>query len=918
MKQYPGYTLVKREDCPEQHGTLTVLTHDVSGAAVLLVENDDDNKAFGIGFGTFPSDDTGVFHILEHSVLAGSEKYPVKSPFLQLLKSSMASFLNAMTFPDKTVYPFATPNETDFKNLMDVYLNAVFCPLAMVDKGVFEQEGWHRDEDGTVSGVVYNEMQGALATPDAQLQNALSRAKFPDTAYGFVSGGDPASIPALTYEKYVRVYRRHYSADNCCITLYGKMDMAEKLAFLDEQYLSRMPKSASRPRLTVQDEQVGAKRNIPYYTEKPEPDEAQCALAWYTGAFSDRERQLGVEILLDALLGTNQAPLKAALLEEKLGADIDVGFDDSTLQPTLELVLRGATEESAGKFAAAVRKAVDGILEKGIPEELLMASLNSTEFASLERPGSIPDGVLDAINASAGWLHTGDPALLLHTNALFASLREKLEQGWFNELLRELFAPAPVEIIQVPTLPRKEEEGRAARTDGKLVLDHPLTAADLGEGKKQTPGSNELLAGAELLHHPSAGNTYLYLYYDLGGMAPEDMSCLHLLTDVMDELDTEKHTARELNTLRNTWLGSSGAWMDCWTGRQEGRPCHAKLIVGMSMLERSLEKAVELGSEWLYETKFSGPQAEATIERVASQQKLLMEQKFLREGNAFAAMRAAAHFSVESALSERCNGVSYYHYLCELLEKADWTALGKKMEELWKNVLKKNALTVSLHGSDAALDTLKKLLPGSAFAAEKRGEAKPYTEELTAPVNEAFIIDGGVNYDVLVWPMERRLERKVLARVMSYEYLWHNIREVGGAYGTGMVTQNDGTEYLYTYRDPHLKESYETFAKGPAELAGRDYTEKDMNEFIVGAAAKLDTPRKPREEAASTDCKYFCGITDEMTAAERKSLCSVDAAALKAEAADLSARMEKGVRVVFGSKEAVEAAKELFDRVETL
>ena len=918
MKQYPGYTLVKREDCPEQHGTLTVLTHDVSGAAVLLVENDDDNKAFGIGFGTFPSDDTGVFHILEHSVLAGSEKYPVKSPFLQLLKSSMASFLNAMTFPDKTVYPFATPNETDFKNLMDVYLNAVFCPLAMVDKGVFEQEGWHRDEDGTVSGVVYNEMQGALATPDAQLQNALSRAMFPDTAYGFVSGGDPASIPALTYEKYVRVYRRHYSADNCCITLYGKMDMAEKLAFLDEQYLSRMPKSASRPRLTVQDEQVGAKRNIPYYTERPEPDEAQCALAWYTGAFSDRERQLGVEILLDALLGTNQAPLKAALLEGKLGADIDVGFDDSTLQPTLELVLRGATEESAGKFAAAVRKAVDGILEKGIPEELLMASLNSTEFASLERPGSIPDGVLDAINASTGWLHTGDPALLLHTNALFASLREKLEQGWFNELLRELFAPAPVEIIQVPTLPRKEEEGRAARTDGKLVLDHPLTAADLGEGKKQTPGSRELLAGAELLHHPSAGNTYLYLYYDLGGMAPEDMSCLHLLTDVMDELDTEKHTAQELNTLRNTWLGSSGAWMDCWTGRQEGRPCHAKLIVGMSMLERSLEKAVELGSEWLYEAKFSGPQAEAAMERVASQQKLLMEQKFLREGHAFAAMRAAAHFSVESALSERCNGVSYYHYLCELLEKADWTALGKKMEELWKSVLKKNALTVSLHGSDAALDTLKKLLPGSAFAAEKRGEAKPYTEELTAPVNEAFIIDGGVNYDVLVWPMERRLERKVLARVMSYEYLWHNIREVGGAYGTGMVTQNDDTEYLYTYRDPHLKESYETFAKGPTELAGRDYTEKDMNEFIVGAAAKLDTPRKPREEAASTDCKYFCGITDEMTAAERKSLCSVDAASLKAEAADLSARMEKGVRVVFGSKEAVEAAKELFDRVETL
>ena len=507
MKQYPGYTVVRCEDCPEQHGTLTVLTHDVSGATILLVENEDVNKAFGIGFGTFPSDDTGVFHILEHSVLAGSEKYPVTSPFLQLLKSSMASFLNAMTFPDKTVYPFATPNETDFRNLMDVYLNAVFCPLAMVDRAVFEQEGWHRDADGTVSGVVYNEMQGALASPDAQLQGALERAMFPDTAYGFVSGGDPASIPALTYEKYQRVYRRHYSADNCCVTLYGRMDMAEKLAFLDEHYLSRMPKGTSQPRLTLQDEQPGVCVNIPYYTEKPEADQVQCALAWYTGAFADRERQLGVEILLDALLGSNQSPLKAALLEQQLGADIDIGFDDSTLQPTLELVLRGATEETAGRFAAGVRNAVDDILAEGIPEDLLLASLNAAEFASLERPGSLPDGVLDAIHAATGWLHAGDPTLLLHTNQLFAALREKMASGWFNDLLRELFAAAPVQVIQVPTLPKAEEPDAApARTDGKLALDHPLTVADLGEGSPSAEGVVGSVAGAELLHHPSKGS----------------------------------------------------------------------------------------------------------------------------------------------------------------------------------------------------------------------------------------------------------------------------------------------------------------------------------------------------------------------------------------------------------------------------
>ena len=916
MERFPGYTLVRTEDCPEQHGTLTVLTHDVSGATVLLVENEDTNKAFGIGFGTFPSDDTGVFHILEHSVLAGSEKYPVTSPFLQLLKSSMASFLNAMTFPDKTVYPFATPNETDFKNLMDVYLNAVFCPLAMVDKSVFEQEGWHRSADGTVSGVVYNEMQGALAAPDAQLENALERAMFPDTAYGFVSGGDPASIPALTYEKYKRVYHRHYSADNCCITLYGKMDMAEKLELLDRDYLSKMPKGTSRPQLTVQHEQAGACVELPYYTENPEPDEVQCALAWYTGAFADRERQLGVEILLDALLGTNNSPLKAALLAEKLGADIDIGFDDSTLQPVLELVLRGATEESARKFAAAVRKAVDGILAEGIPQELLLASLNAAEFASLERPGTLPDGVLDAINASTGWLHTGDPALLLHTDRLFASLREKMAAGWFDELLRELFAPAPVQVVQVPTLPKKEE-GEPIRTDGKLVLEHPLTVADLGDGARTAPGERELLAGAQLVHHPSAGSLYLNFYYDLGNVKPEDMPYLDLLTDVLDELDSTEHTAQQLNTLRSTWLGDSRTQLDIWTGRQEGAPCHAKLSLCLSLLERSLEKAVELGGEWLYDTILTGPAAEAAFARVLSQQKLNMEQQFIQQGNVYAATRASAHYTVDGAVSERCSGVSYYKFLCGVQERGNWAALGEKLDALRTEVLQHAELTVSLYGSEDALAKLRTLLPDSRFAAEGRAAAKPYVEPLTPPVNEAFIIDGGVNYDVQVWPMERRSDRKALARVMSYEYLWHNIREVGGAYGTGMLS-SDGVEYLYTYRDPHVKESYDTFAKGPAELAAREYTEKDLNDFIVGAAAKLDTPRKPRAEAREIDRRYFCGITDEMVSADRRALCAVDAALLKEQAAELGAAMANGVRVVFGSKDAVEAAKEMFDTVETL
>ena len=611
-----------------------------------------------------------------------------------------------------------------------------------------------------------------------------------------------------------------------------------------------------------------------------------------------------MEILLGALLSTNSSPLKAALLAEQLGADIDIGFDDSTLQPTLELLLRGATVDSARKFAPAVRKAVDELLKTGIPHDLLLAALNEAEFASLERPGSLPDGVLDAINAATGWLHTGDAALLLHTDKLFAALRSKLEEGWFDTLLRELFVPAPVQVLQIPTAPKAEDTAAPVRTDGKLVLEHPLTAADLGAGDATPQGSAEQLAGATLLRDVEPGEIVV---------ADAKTGELRSIKDHCGRPDT----AQQLNTLRSTWLGDSRAQLDLWTGRQEGAPCHAKLTLCLSLLERSLEKAVEIGGEWLYDTVLTGAAAEAAYARVVSQLKLRMEQLFIQQGNEFASTRARAHYYVEGAADEACTGVSYYHFLCNLLEKADWSALGAKLDAVRRRVLQTAALTVSLHGTEAALEKLRTLLPESRFAAARRTPAQPYTQPLTPPVNEAFIIDGGVNYDVLAWPMPQDSRRRVLARVMSYEYLWHTIREVGGAYGTGMLCA-DGIEFLYTYRDPHLRESYETFANAPAALAARDYTARDLDEFIVGTAAKLDTPRKARAAARELDRRYFCGITDEMRAADRKALCSVDAALLKAQAAALSDVLSGGVRVAFGSKDAVEAAKDLFDRVETL
>ena len=495
--------------------------------------------------------------------------------------------------------------------------------------------------------------------------------------------------------------------------------------------------------------------------------------------------------------------------------------------------------------------------------------------------------------------------------------REKLSTGWFNDLLKDLLLAEPVQVIQTPALPRKDEEDAApARNDGKLALNHPLTVADLGDGDRSAAGTVEPLAGAELLHHPSKGSLYLNFYYDLGECTPEEVQYLDLLTDILDELDTPEHTARELQTQRATWLGNSMACISFWTGRQEGSPCHAKLTWNMSLLERNLDKAIALGSEYLYKTCLTGPKAEEAFARVLSQQKLSMEQQFIQQGNQYAAVRAAAHYSVEYALSERCSGVTGYHFLCNLLERADWAAMGKKLEAVRKSAepCSPDRQPAWQRGSAG-----KAACPaaGSAFAAQGRTAAKPYTEVLTAPVNEAFIIDGGVNYDILTWPMERQADRRVLARIMSYEYLWHNIREVGGAYGTGMLTRAQ-TEGLYTYRDPHLTESYETFAKAPGVLAGREYTEKDLTEFIVGAVSEMDSPKKPNAEAKELDRRYFCGITDAMLAADRKAMCSVTAETIRAQAADLADRMANATRVTFGSKDAVEAGKQLFDRIETL
>ena len=443
-----GFTAVKSEPISEVEGTVHLMHHAASGARLMFIENDDANKAFSITFKTPAADDTGVFHILEHSVLCGSEKFPVKEPFVNLLKTSMQTFLNAMTFPDKTMYPVASTNEQDLVNLMDVYLDAVFHPDIYRRPVIFQQEGWHRELEGegegerlVVNGVVYNEMKGALSEPDSVLYDGLSAALFPDTTYRFESGGTPAAIPTLTYEGFLENHRRHYRPDNAYIILYGNLDADRFLGFLDERYLAPLAAKERGPLdinpLGLQAPVAPAPVVVPMATA---PENACAAVGFVIGRAAERERIVAADILMDAIMGANESPLKRALLDAGI-ADDAIGYvADSVAQPFAVVSLRGARPGAAERLRAIVAAEARRLAEGGLDRELVRAALSHAEFVMRERNFGYPDGVVLAMSAMAGWLYSDDdPAAYLRFEDVFASLREKVEEGYFEALLRELF-----------------------------------------------------------------------------------------------------------------------------------------------------------------------------------------------------------------------------------------------------------------------------------------------------------------------------------------------------------------------------------------------------------------------------------------------------------------------------------------------
>lgn len=959
-----GFTAVKSEPISEVEGTVHLMHHAASGARLMFIENDDANKAFSITFKTPADDDTGVFHILEHSVLCGSEKFPVKEPFVNLLKTSMQTFLNAMTFPDKTMYPVASTNEQDLVNLMDVYLDAVFHPDIYRRPVIFQQEGWHRELEGegegerlVVNGVVYNEMKGALSEPDSVLYDGLSAALFPDTTYRFESGGTPAAIPTLTYEGFLENHRRHYRPDNAYIILYGNLDADRFLGFLDERYLAPLAAKERGPLdinpLGLQAPVAPEPVVVPMATA---PENACAAVGFVIGRAAERERIVAADILMDAIMGANESPLKRALLDAGI-ADDAIGYvADSVAQPFAVVSLRGARPGAADALRAIVEAEARRLAEGGLDHELVRAALSHAEFVMRERNFGYPDGVVLAMSAMAGWLYSDDdPAAYLRFEDVFASLREKVEEGYFEALLRELFLDndhrACAEVVPTESDEAAEEaeaagerEAAAALTEDEAASireavralreaqeapDAPealaklpqLSRADIGEAPAEAMWEVGECGPWRLIRHylPCRGIAYAYRYFAMDGLAFDELPYATVLACVLGKLDTSRHTAAELDTLVQAHLGNLGFAVEVHEDAENRERLRPMFVMGSSALDEEVPWAAHLAEEVLRETDFSDTER---IRDILGQRRIAMEQAFASAGHSAAMARVASYYLPAGVVREALSGVGFYRFLKELLASFDERAceLSAKLAELSRRLFTDGGCTLSFGGDEAALAAFREA--SSPFGGMAGAPV------LTVPVpedgHEAFVVASDVTYTACGW--DRRLLGEpyggtwlLASRILSYDFLWTEVRVKGGAYGAGFQTTRSGSSRFYSYRDPRIDETVERFRTAGDWLAGVfSPTESEMDGYVVSTVASLDAPAKARELLRRQDGLYFSGATLANRARVREEVRAARTEDVRALAPSVDAIAGAGCVCAFGNGEVIRASGEDFNVVDLL
>lgn len=993
-----GFAVERRETVPELDADAYVLRHTASGARLLYLACDDENKAFAIGFKTPPADSTGVFHILEHSVLCGSAKFPVKEPFVDLIKSSMQTFLNAMTYPDKTIYPVATTNEQDLYNLMDVYLDAVFNPAIYTKPTIFEQEGWHYELDlpegeggeatevdfeacpknlreGTLryNGVVFNEMKGALSDPMSVLDDAVNAALYPDTAYAHESGGDPRAIPTLTYEQFLDTHARHYNPSNSYITLYGDLDVDRALAFLDERYLSQ-PSAASRrmDAAVAAGEDPSTLAPNPLDVQKPvtceykrvematTPENALVGLGLVLGSALDRKRTIAADILFEALLGSNEAPVKKAILAAGLGGNVVSYTAAESLQPYELIMLQNAQPGVARELRRVFQDACRDLCEHGVPRERLEAIISSNEYDLRQRDYGIADGVAIACDALSTWLYDDDAATLaLKYGPVYEELRGELNGSYFEDLLRELVLEndhmALVELVPVDAAEGAEgaeaaelAAKRDAMTDVELAdvvertaalraaqeaEDTPedkatlprLRVSDIGEARPEPPLVVDTTAPIPCLRHgiPTNRLAYAMQYFDLSCVAFEDLPYVTLLCRLLKQLPTSEHSAEELDNLLAGKLGFLSFTTEVMT-QPDVDGVRPYLLVSAGALSEKIDALASLPREVWSSTLLLDADADR-VRDVLTQIRIGLEQGFINNGHSAALGRAMSYSSPSAVVREQLSGVDFYLFLRDLLEHFDerLDGLRAKLAELAGRIFVADGCMASFTGSDEDFDAYWAAAGDLGLGAGDGASSGTLVVPEPRDRHEAFVIPSDICFAARACD-PRRLgidvtgAWAVAANALSYDYLWNEIRVKGGAYGCGFRAAGERQTAFYTYRDPAVDPSIERVERAGTWLGSFEPDEAAFEGFIVSCVSGMDAPVKPYALTKRRNTTYLAGLDPHAREERRAQMLTATPAELRSFGADVTRIAAASPTCVFGGRDVIAKSNAGFNVIDLL
>lgn len=946
-----------------------ILRHKKSGARIAILSNNDDNKVFYIGFRTPPEDETGVPHIIEHTTLCGSKKFPVKDPFIELAKGSLNTFLNAMTYPDKTVYPVASCNDQDFKNLMDVYLDAVFNPNITKYEEIFKQEGWHyeltgKDDELKINGVVYNEMKGAYSSPDEVLSSQIYRSLFPDNTYSKDSGGNPEYIPKLTYEAYLDFYHKYYHPSNSYIYLYGDMDVVERLEWLDKEYLSLYDYKKVNSEINKQpafDEIKNVEAQYSITMDDSQENKTYLSYNRVVGDTLDEMLYQAFDVLDYALVSSPGAPVKQALIDAGIGDDVYGSYDAGILQPVFSFVAKNANASQADEFESIIENTLKEVVKTGINKEALLAGINSSEFKFREADfGQFPKGLLFGLNCLDSWLFDDmKPFIHLECLGTFAKLRKAVDTDYFEKLIQEYLLDnthgSSVTVKPKRGLGNEREEAlakelsdyKASLSDEeikKLIEDTEhlkkyqeepssdedlrklpmLTRADMKKNAMPFSNIEDELLDVKVVRHDieSNGIDYISFLFDAGDFAQSELGYLGFFTNALGLVSTEKYSYTDLANATNIYTGGISTGTASHPDIKDRNNFVFKFEVKLKVLEKNLDKALELMEQMLLSSDFTDTKR---LGELVAQIKARLQANLSSSGHLVAAMRSMSSFSRYALYQDELKGVAFYRSICRIEKELSESpkSVSDKLAAIARKLFARNRMLISFTGNNEAYGNAKPSLEKIIAGFNKTSAVGNQAEVHFNTAKEAFIDASQIQYvaktgDFICEGYEYTGALRLLRIILSYDYLWINVRVKGGAYGCMNTFLRSGESYFVSYRDPNLSDTLDVYDRIPEYIKSFSPDERDMTKYIIGTFSALDTPMNPEAKGSRSLSAYLEGITYEQIQKERNEILNAQPEDIRRLADLVEAVLKKDSICVIGNENMIKESAGLFENVEKL